>query len=252
MLLAQISDTHLVAAGPRRASRALSLERALAFLSSLDPRPAAVIHTGDLAHNAKPEQYALAAQLLAGFALPLVAVPGNRDLRAPFLATVPPPAPRFEGSPFVQFALDLGPVRLIALDTVVEGRGLGGYCAARLDELSRLLAQSDDKPTVVALHHPPVALPSVPGSSHFVVEDEAHRLAVALARDPTVVAVIAGHVHRRATAPLGRASVETMPSLAVDLRKGVYPRGQSERPIVLLHEIEGHRVTTRSVALEPV
>lgn len=252
MLLAQISDTHLVAAGPRRGPRALSLERALAAIMALEPRPVAVVHTGDLAHNAKPEQYVLAGQLLARLDLPLIAVPGNRDMRLPFLATVPPPVARPPGSRFVQFAVDLGPARLLALDTLVEGRGLGGYCDERQVELEAFLAASDGRPTVVAVHHPPIPLPQVPGTSHFVDPVQAHRLAVTLARDPTVVAVLAGHVHRRATALLGRATLETMPSLAVDLRKGVYPRGHADRPIVLLHEIGESRVTTRSLVLEAV
>ena len=252
MLLAQISDTHLVAAGPRRAARALSLERALDWIARADPKPAAIVHTGDLAHNAKPEQYALARQILERVDLPLIAVPGNRDARLPFLATCPPPVPREPASPFVQFGLSLGPIRVVALDTLWEGHGLGGWCDARQAELERLLAAGDGCPTVVVLHHPPVALPAVPGGSHFGDPAEAHRLAVTLARDASVVAVLAGHVHRRATAPLGRASLETMPSLAVDLRKGVYPRGHADRPIVLLHEISETRVETTTVALEPV
>lgn len=252
MLLAQISDTHLVAAGPRRAARALSLERALAFLEAADPQPAAIVHSGDLAHNAKAEQYALAGELLSRVTLPLVVVPGNRDLRKPLLAAAPLPVRPPAASGFVQMAMDLGAIRLIALDTVAEGRGLGAFCDARHAELEAFLAAGDGRPTVVVLHHPPIAIPSVPGATHFVDPAEAHRLSVTLARDPSVIAVLAGHVHRRATTQLGRATLETMPSLAVDLRKGVYPRGQAERPIILLHEITGERVVTRTVALEPV
>ena len=65
MLLAQISHTHLVAAGPRRASRLAALKQALSYIATLEPRPAAVIHTGDLTHNARPEQYDLARSYLA-------------------------------------------------------------------------------------------------------------------------------------------------------------------------------------------
>ncbi len=252
MLLAQISDTHLVAAGPRRAARLAALEMALDYIKRLSPKPQAIVHTGDLTNNAKLEQYELARSVLLGLDLPLVAVPGNRDARQMFLESVPLPVARDPGNAFVQYALDLGDVRLLALDTLEEGRGLGGFCEARFAHLSRMLAEGDGKPTVVAMHHPSLPIPSVPGGVQFKSAEIAHRLTVQLARDPSVVAVLAGHVHRRATAHIGRASLETMPSLAIDLRKGIYARGHDDRPIVLLHEITGSRVTTRSVALERI
>jgi len=252
MLLAQISDTHLVAAGPRRASRLAALKQALSYIATLEPRPAAVIHTGDLTHNARPEQYDLARSYLADLGVPLVAVPGNRDRRAGFLRAVPPAA-RPTGSRFIQFALDLGKLRILALDTLEEGLGLGSYCGERFAELTALLAAGDGKATIVALHHPPLSLPSVPGGSHFADENAAHRLAVQLARDPSVVGVLAGHVHRRASASLGRASLETVPSLAVDLRKGIHMGRQQEgRPDVLMHEVRESGLWTKAVALEPV
>ena len=252
MLLAQISDTHLVAAGPRRTARLAALEMALAYIVALSPRPEVIVHTGDLTHNARPEQYALARALLAEIGVPLVAVPGNRDSRQLFLESVPLPVQRDPENAFVQYALDLGTIRILALDTLDEGRGLGGYCEARFAHLSRMLAEGDGRPTVVAMHHPPVALQSVPGGVQFKSAEIAHRLTIELARDPSVVAVLAGHVHRRMTAQIGRASLETMPSLAVDLRKGVYPRGHDDRPILLLHDITATRVTTRTVALDPI
>lgn len=252
MLLAQISDTHLVAAGPRRDARLAAFERAVNFVASLDPRPDALVHSGDLTHNARPEQYELARQVLSRLDIPLIAVPGNRDRRKPLLHVAPPPAERLDGSPFVQFALSIGPVRLIALDTIDEGSGLGSYCEDRFEELGTLLDRGRGQPTVVVLHHPPVSLPSVPGGLQFSDPDTAHRLAMTLARDASIVGVLAGHIHRRASAALGRASLETIPSLAVDLRKGVYPRAEEGRPVILLHSIDDAGMTTRHVTLDPV
>ena len=51
---------------------------------------------------------------------------------------------------------------------------------------------------------------------------------------------------------LGRASLETMPSLAVDLRKGSYPRAQADCPIVLMHQVSARSLATRVVVLDPV
>ena len=222
----------------------------MAYFAGMSPAPAAIIHTGDLTHNAKPEQYALARPLLTDLAVPLIAVPGNRDSRRLFAQNVPCPV-EISGD-FIQFALDLGPLRVLALDTIDDGRGLGAYCEARFAELSRFLADGDGRPTIVAMHHPPLHLASVPGGLQFRSAETAHRLAVELARDANVIAVLAGHVHRRMTVPIGRASLETMPSLAVDLRRGVYARHYHDRPIVLVHEVIGNRIETRSVALDKV
>lgn len=253
LLIAQISDTHLVAAGPRRSARLGALDRALAWLRTADPRPSLVIHTGDLTHNARPEQFLLAKERLSALDLPLIAVPGNRDRRHAFLQAVPPPdGAQFLQLPFAQFAYQASHVRVLALDTVDEGRGLGTYCENRFDHLTEMLAAGDGTPTIVALHHPPVIMPAVPGGLQFIDAEAAGRLSVILARDPTVIAVLAGHVHRRASGTLGRASVETMPSVAIDLRKGPYPSAHTDRPLVLLHEVAGNRISTRTIALDSV
>jgi 3',5'-cyclic AMP phosphodiesterase CpdA len=58
MLIAQISDMHVKADGEllyRRIDTAGYLERAVAHLNALDPRPELVLATGDLVEAGKPE-----------------------------------------------------------------------------------------------------------------------------------------------------------------------------------------------------
>src|SRR6266851_1324263 len=118
MLIAQISDMHIKPPGEllyKRVDTAGFLERAVAHVNALDPRPDIVIATGDLVDGGKPEEYALLKRLLAPLAMP---------------------------------------VHLIALDTLVPGKGYGALCAERLDWLEARLGESD-RLTVLFMHHPP-------------------------------------------------------------------------------------------------
>jgi len=91
MLIAQISDMHVKREGELlygRIDTAGYLERAVAHLLRLDPRPDIVLATGDLVEGGKPEEYARLRRLLAPLPMPLYVIPGNHDgrdaLRAAF------------------------------------------------------------------------------------------------------------------------------------------------------------------------
>ena len=71
MLIAQISDMHVKPPGEllyKRIDTPGFLERAVAHVHALDPRPDVVLATGDLVDGGKPEEYALLRQLLAPLA----------------------------------------------------------------------------------------------------------------------------------------------------------------------------------------
>src|SRR5882724_4073230 len=119
MLLAQISDFHIGKAGSPidieyRTSE--HLRRAVEHINRLEPRPDAVLCTGDLVDEGSPEEYERLAALLAPLTAPFYIVPGNHDdrenLRAAFKDCDYLPA-----QSFLQYTVDLGPLRLIALDT---------------------------------------------------------------------------------------------------------------------------------------
>ena len=145
MLIAQITDMHLKPPGEllyKRIDTAGFLERAVAHVNALDPRPDVVLATGDLVEGGTPGEYALLRRLLAPLAMPVYLIPGNHDardaLREGFAdhAYLPP-------SGFLQYTIENLPVRLIALDTLVPGKGYGALCAERLDWLEARLAESD-------------------------------------------------------------------------------------------------------------
>src|SRR5215475_8357402 len=156
MLIAQISDMHVKPPGEllyKRIDTAAFLERAVAHVMALDPKPDVVLATGDLVDGGKPEEYALLRRLLAALPMPVYLIPGNHDARDPMREAFPDHA-YLPKSGFLQYVVEDLPVRLIALDTLVDGKGFGALCVDRLGWLEARLNESQ-RPTVLFMHHPP-------------------------------------------------------------------------------------------------
>ena len=130
MLIAQISDMHLKGEGELLYGRIDTtgfLERAVAHVNALDPRPDIVLATGDLVDNGKPEQYANLKRVLAPLEMPVYLIPGNHDARDAMRAAFPEHG-YLPADGFLQYTVEGLPVRLIALDTLVPGKGHGELC----------------------------------------------------------------------------------------------------------------------------
>ncbi|WGS48656.1 phosphodiesterase [Paraburkholderia sp. D15] len=226
MLLAQISDLHIKRPGAlayRRVDTGAYLARCVAALNALDPRPDAVIMTGDLVDQGDPEQYAHLKALLAPLDIPYFLLVGNHDERGALRAAFPDHPELQTGGEFVHYAVDIGPLRVIALDSMVPGQSAGLLCDARLAWLAAQLDDARGKPTVVALHHPPF----VCGIDHMdalrLDPDSAGKLAALIARYPNVERVICGHVHRPMFVRFGGTIASAVPApahqVALDLRE---------------------------------
>ncbi|EEH25344.1 Ser/Thr protein phosphatase family protein [Burkholderia pseudomallei Pakistan 9] len=159
MLLAHISDLHIKRPGAlayRRVDTAAHLARCVARLNALEPRPDAVLVTGDLTDFGDDDEYAHLKALLAPLAMPYYLLVGNHDDRAALRRAFPARV-ELQSGEFVQYALDLGPLRVIALDSQIPGASGGTLCDARLAWLADQLDAARDRPVIVALHHPPFA-----------------------------------------------------------------------------------------------
>jgi Icc protein len=187
-LLAQLSDPHLDV-GPGDVGSADALARAVGAVLALRPLPDAVVVTGDIANSGGAGEYERAHELLEPLPMPVHVLPGNHDdrdlLRERF--GVPGDGP-------LQYVATVGDLRLVVCDTKRPGRDDGALDDGRLEWLEAQLA--DQVPTIVAMHHPPVAigLPVLDGIG--IAEPDRIALAELLARSPHVKRVVAGHVHR--------------------------------------------------------
>ncbi|MDB5738144.1 MAG: phosphodiesterase [Sphingomonas bacterium] len=251
MLIAQISDLHLgfVADDPQEMN-AVRLDAVIDRILSLPRQPDLMLATGDLVERGDLPSYRRLRDKLSRVPFPVHYALGNHDLRAAFL-DIFPETPTAEG--FVQYALDAGPIRLLVLDTLEEGRHGGSFCEARAAWLVERLEEAPNRPTLVVLHHPPI-----PTGIGWMTTDPrepwAERLASAIQGRTNVLGLVCGHVHRPILAPFAGVSVAVCPSTAPAVEIGLEPIAPDVldgRPMIVntapayaLHLWEGDRLVT--------
>jgi 3',5'-cyclic AMP phosphodiesterase CpdA len=186
-----------------------------------DPRPDAVLLTGDLVDRGTPESYAMLRELLAPLTMPLFLIPGNHDERGALAQAFPDHAHLPQGE-FLHYAINRFPLRLVGLDTLVPGSTGGLTCRRRLAWLDAQLAAAPDRPTLVFMHHPPI-LTGIEGMDAIALNGAAE-LAAVIRAHPQVERVVAGHVHRSIHARFAGTVASIAPSTAhqvsLDLRGG--------------------------------
>ena len=238
MIIAQISDTHIALDTPDTERRLRDFERTIADINALDPAPDVIVHTGDIVHNGRPDEYAEALRILGKARARVYVLAGNKDdranLRAAFLADgylVP-------DSEFIDYTVEDFPVRLIALDTLSSVSNRGDFCPERVRRLIGMIDAETTKPIAVFTHHPPFEVLVGPDRINFDTPEIMARLRVALQHSGRVIAVISGHVHRGTAGHVGPIPATVMPAVATTLRKGEYPAHMKTRPVYHVHRYD--------------
>jgi 3',5'-cyclic AMP phosphodiesterase CpdA len=198
MIIAQITDLHVVARDRlcyRQIPTNAELAEAVAHINSLALRPDVVIASGDLSDHGREDEYEVLREILAALPMPVFLIPGNHDRREALLkvfaaqAYLPP-----LGSPFIHYAIDDFPIRLIGLDTSVPEHQHGMLCDARLQWLDETLGAQPDRPTMIFMHHPPFRT-----GIQWMDASGLHggrKMEEIVARHRNVIRVVAGHIHR--------------------------------------------------------
>lgn len=236
MLLAQITDTHIVEPDRLlygRVDTAAMLAAAVTHVNQLSPLPDVVLATGDLTNNGRPGQYLQLKSILADLVPPVLVIPGNHDDRAGLRVTFDLPG---ETEAAVNLVQDEWPLRLIGLDTSIPGEHGGRVVPDQMAWLDAALAEQPDRPTLIFQHHPPF-LTGIEWMDDFGL-DRSDLEAEVVSRHRQVVGVVCGHVHRVIVAPFANTVASTWPStgaqvaLALDGAEYGYC---SEPPAVALH-----------------
>jgi len=156
-LFLQISDTHIGFNKEANPDVAGTLKRTIDFVNAMPVKPALTLHTGDITHLSKPEEFDLAQQLLSGLNITeLHTTPGEHDV------TDGPGAEYFTrfgkasgGKGYYSF--DHQGVHFIALVNVMnfKANGLGALGDDQLAWLENdLKGRSASTPIVVFAHMP--------------------------------------------------------------------------------------------------
>ena len=239
-LLGQISDLHIKVPGKlsyKVVDCAAMLERCVQEVLRLPQRPDAMVITGDLVDFGRAEEYAHLRKLLSPLPMPYYLLPGNHDERGALRAAFPDHAYLRQWEPYIQYAIDQWPVRIVAIDTVIPGEGGGRLDEARVGWLDRALAREPKKPTVVVMHHPP--FPTLIGHMDRIGLQGSEALAQVIARHPQVERVLCGHLHRPIQYRFAGTIASTSPSpahqVALDLAPDAASRFKMEPPGFQLH-----------------
>jgi 3',5'-cyclic AMP phosphodiesterase CpdA len=254
MLVAQITDTHIMAPGKLLlgvVDTASALERAVSALNSLDPVPDVTVLTGDLVESGAAEEYAHLRTLLAPLRMPVFAIPGNHDAREPMRKAFIGDGylPR-EG--FLNYAIEDYPLRIIALDTLIPGEGGGLLCSDRLRWVDDILAAAPDRPTLVLMHHPPF-MTGIERMDRAGL-DGIGAFAEIIRGHPQVERILCGHLHRPIESRFAGTIAGTAPSpahqIVLDLRPEARLSFAFEPPGYQLHYWrEGIGLVTHTAAI---
>jgi 3',5'-cyclic-AMP phosphodiesterase len=210
-LLVQLSDPHIGASW----GDGDPLERFAAAIDAVrvfEQSPDAVLVSGDLAEHAADVEYEQVRALLQRIDAPAYVLPGNHDDRDALHRHFDVPG---AGGRPVQYAADLGPLRMVILDSTCPGEARGELDHERLGWLDQTLAAAPSTPTVVAMHHPPLAVGIPAWDAIGLAASARQALGELLPRHPQVHRVVAGHVHRAIAAELGGCAVLSVPSTYV-------------------------------------
>lgn len=239
----QISDSHIGFHQKANPDVAGTLQAAVETINALPQQPKFVIHTGDVTHLSKPDQFGTAKDILGQLRAPLLVLPGEhdfigKDYNSFFQAF---PAPK-GGKRW--FSWDQDGTHFIALINVFDFEKMGLLGNDQLAWLQRdLAAQRTSTPLVVFTHAPLYALFPSWG---WTTEDGTK--AIALLRRFDNVTVLSGHIHQVVTHQEGNIRFATADATA-------YPQpapGTADKPgpLALPHDQLLRAIGYRNVFLE--
>ncbi len=217
MLIAHISDSHVAEYGKKAYGLVPTseyFEKCIHHMNSLDPKIDLIVITGDICGNPTIGENKRAADLLSTLKIPYYIVPGNHDKRSYLLEYFPQACPT-ELDGFIQYTIENYDLRIIALDSITEGKSGGALCKTRLDWLDRKLAEQPKRPTMLMLHHPPIKYGvHETDTDGFVGAKEFGDI---VEKYSNITRVLCGHVHMSCHAGWRNTTISTTASVGMQL-----------------------------------
>jgi hypothetical protein len=192
----QISDSHIGFKAPANPNPMATLEEAIAKIETLPQKPAFLIHTGDITHLSKAEEFDNADQAITKARLDTFYVPGEHDIVDAELgkAYLERYGKRLGAKGSGWYSFDQNGVHFVGLVNVANLKA-GGMGALGAEQLAWLEADLKDKtastPIVLMAHIP---LWTVAENWGWGTQDAAQ--ALALTKRFGSVTVLNGHIHQ--------------------------------------------------------
>jgi 3',5'-cyclic-AMP phosphodiesterase len=187
----QISDSHIGFHQAPNEDVAATLKSTVDAINALPVQPAFVMHTGDVTHLSKPDQFDTAKQLLSTLRAPLLTIPGEHDMLgdkgAGYFAAFGRKNAR-DG----WWSWDQGGVHFVALINVFNFENNGLLGGDQIDWLAKDAAAVKPSTPVVVFAHVP--LYTVSEKFGWYTQDGAKALAAFAKFDS--VTVLNGHIHQ--------------------------------------------------------
>jgi Calcineurin-like phosphoesterase len=192
----QISDSHIGFKQPANPHALQTLEEAIAKIGALPQKPAFMIHTGDITHLSKPEQFDDADQAIRKAKLDTFYVPGEHDIIDEGLgkAYLERYGTRTGAKGTGWYSFDQGGVHFVGLVNVahLKAGGMGALGAEQLAWLADdLKGKSTSTPIVLFAHIP---FWTVAAEWGWGTEDSV--AALDLLKRFGSVTVLNGHIHQ--------------------------------------------------------
>lgn len=207
-LLVQLSDLH-IGGNEGGLDPIPRLEAVIEAARSLPNQPDAALISGDLTDDGAAAGYAVAREMLGRLQVPLHVLPGNHDDRARLREAFDLPG---AGGEPINYAAWVGDLRLVVFDSIVPGRDPGDFPPEQLRWLDEALAAEPEAPTLLALHHPPLATGIPEWDAINLLAPQRQALAEVVARHPQLRVIAGGHLHRVALSALAGRPVLSAPS----------------------------------------
>ena len=241
MLIVQISDLHFLRKGVLSFGNVDTYEhtaRCIAAIKAFKPVPDLVLISGDLTNDGDLPTYQALAEVLSELDQPCYPIPGNHDDRD-LIRMAFSDINALSGSGPLCYAVEGWPVRIVALDSSVDGKPYGMLGETQRQWLSAALDADRSKPTLVMLHHPPFKTGI--GHMDWSMLRDADALAAIIGDHPQVERVLCGHVHRAVQSRFAGTIAQIPPGIAhqvkLTLGEGRGPWNM-EPPGFLLHHLE--------------
>ncbi len=241
MIIAQISDTHIFLPSNNNEQRISekrihNLKECVKGIKSLTTKPDVILHTGDVTHNGKIEEYKIVHDILEDLKIPIFYTPGNKDNKKNLYKIFKQNCNFDLKSNFYIYLIKLPNLNLISMDTHCEDSNKGELSSERLAIFSSLLKKSKNFPTAVFMHHPPFNVSkSSSVNVEFETEDLVFEFINILKAHKLLIGLFCGHIHRNFEIEIGNFNAYTMPSIALDLNWEKNIGGNSNRPQYLIH-----------------